>query len=458
MIKSVMRPYRRVEALLLGAVFLLAALGLSLVSAARALGAGQPPLADIPRDLLPLLAGALAFAGLHLLLWFRGVRSDQLLLPLVAAIFSLGLIMIWRLLGADGVWQQVLRGFLPGMLLAIALTLRPALLDYVRRWALWISLAGLALALVTALFGVMDETGARLALKIGPLPAIQTSEIIKLVLVIFLAWFIEREGEAVEGRARVLFGFLRVPALRYFLPGILFVTLATLALVKMSDFGAVLILAVIFVAMLYAGFETRVFATIAAIGLALSLLVGLVLAVAWEVPAHIQYRWLAFRDPWSQAEIVINGVPTGTTIADGPGYQIQQAIYATIAGGLTGTGLGFGSPNFIPLAATDFIFAALLEEMGAMVGMALLAFYTILLLRIFRGALLLPRVLLFERLLLTGIGIHFFTQVLIMVGGTLNVLPVTGVTLPFLSLGGSALLVNLLEIGLVLAAVQRLEV
>lgn len=458
MIKTPLRAYRRVEALLLGVVLLLATLGFSLVSGARSLDAGQPVLAGIPLDLLPLLAVALPYAGLHLLLWLRGVRSDQLLLPLVAAVFSLGLTMIWRLRGVDGYWQQVLRGFLPGMLLVAVLVFRPALLDYVRRWALWVSLAGLVLAVITALFGVMDETGARLALKIGPLPPIQTSEIIKLVLVIFLAWYIEREGEAVEGRARVLFGFLRVPALRYFLPGILFVTLATLALVKMSDFGAVLILAVIFVAMLYAGFETRVFATIAAIGLALSLLVGLVLSFTWEVPVHIQYRWLAFRDPWSQAEIFINGAPTGTTIADGPGYQIQQAIYATIAGGLTGTGLGFGSPNFIPLAATDFIFAALLEEMGAMVGMALLAFYTILLLRIFRGALLLPRVLLFERLLLTGIGIHFFTQVLIMVGGTLNVLPVTGVTLPFLSLGGSALLVNLLEIGLVLAAVQRLEV
>jgi cell division protein FtsW (lipid II flippase) len=113
------------------------------------------------------------------------------------------------------------------------------------------------LPIATAIFGVVDETGARLALKVGPLPPIQTSEMIKFALVIFLAWFIDREGEQVEGRARVVLGWLRLPAIRYFIPGILFVSMATLALVQMSDFGAVLILGFLFAAMLYAGFETR---------------------------------------------------------------------------------------------------------------------------------------------------------------------------------------------------------
>jgi cell division protein FtsW (lipid II flippase) len=190
----------------------------------------------------------------------------------------------------------------------------------------------------------------------------------------------------------------------------------------------------------------------------MALLVGLVLFFTWEIPTVIQHRFIAFVDPWSTAEIIIDGRPTGITIAEGPGYQIQQAIYAVVAGGLTGTGLGFGSPGYVPLASSDFIFAAIMEELGAVIGIAILVLFIILLLRILRIAMMLPRGQVFERLLLIGIGIHLFTQVFVMVGGTLNVIPLTGVTIPFLSQGGAALMINLMEIGIVLAVAQRLEV
>ncbi len=155
--------------------------------------------------------------------------------------------------------------------------------------------------------------------------------------------------------------------------------------------------------------------------------------------------------------MMVNGQPSGVSIAEGPGYQIQQAIYAVIAGGISGSGLGFGSPGYVPLAHSDFILAAVVEELGAVIGVAVLFLFAVLLLRIFRAVLQLPPGQVFERLLLVGIGIHLFTQVFIMAGGTLNLLPVTGVTIPFLSLGGTALLTNLLEIGLVLALVRRQE-
>lgn len=334
---------------------------------------------------------------------------------------------------------------------------RPRLVERLRRWAIPVSLIGLALPIATAIFGVVDETGARLALKLGPLPAIQTSEIIKVALLIFLAWYIEGQGEEAEGRARPVFGWLRLPNVRYFIPGALFAAMGTLALVQMSDFGAVLILGGLFIGMLYAGFDTRIFITITAIGVGLALLSGVILAFTWEVPTIIQYRFLAYRDPWSEAMIVVDGQPTGITISQGPGYQIQQAIYATIAGGITGRGLGFGSPEYIPLAHSDFIFAAILEELGAVTGIAMLVLFAVLILRIFRIAALLPTGQVFERLLLVGIGIHFFTQVFVMVGGTLNLMPMTGVTIPFVSQGGMALLVNMAELGIVLALAQRVE-
>jgi cell division protein FtsW (lipid II flippase) len=193
------------------------------------------------------------------------------------------------------------------------------------------------------------------------------------------------------------------------------------------------------------------------LGLALAVLAGAVLSVAWEVPTVIRYRFIAFVDPWSEAPLLLDGEPTGITVADGPGYQIQQSIYATIAGGLTGTGLGLGSPSYVPLAHSDFIFAAVLEEMGAMIGLPVLILFAVVLLRLLRLAAILPAVQNFERLALVGIGIHLFTQVFVMVGGTLNLIPLTGVTIPFMSQGGAALMVNLAEIGIALGLAARLE-
>ena len=448
---------RLVEATALILIVVIAGLGFLSVTAAAQVRQGLNPRPTVLAALLPamLLAGLLV--GFHFFLRWRRLHSEQILWPTVSLLLVVGAIMLWRLRGADGLAQQWLRGLLPGLLLAGLLVARPRWIETVRRAAPIVGMIGLLLPIATALFGVVDETGARLALKLGPLPAVQTSELIKLAMIIYLAAFIEEQGRAAEGRAQPILGWLRVPAMRYFMPGVLFVAVATLALVGMSDYGAVLILALIFSAMLYVGFETRIFVTVALIGLGLVLLAALVLSAAWEVPAVIRYRFLAFLDPWSPDMITLNGEPTGITIAEGPGYQIQQALYAVIAGGVLGRGLGFGTPDYVPLAHSDFILAAVVEEFGAIIGVPVLFLFAVLLLRIFRLVALLPPGQSFERLLLVGLGAHLFAQVLVMAGGTLNLLPVTGVTIPFLSQGGMALVVNLAEVGIVLALARRLE-
>ena len=401
-----------------------------------------------------LVVGGLLFV--HALLIRVAGKQEQFIWPITGLLVSIGLILIWRLRGPDAIWQQLIRGWIPGLVLIIILIARPTIIEQVRRrWAFYIGGFGLLLILLTAFLGAPDESGARLSLKIGPLPAIQTTEFVKLSLIIFLAWYIERVGEAAEGRARV-FGWLRLPALKYFIPGLLFVFLATLALVKMSDYGAVSILAGLFVVMFYTGFQSRTFLTTALIGLGLSLIAGVFLALFWEPPATIQERVLAFRDPWSTEEVVINGQSTGITISEGPGYQTQQSIYAIIAGGISGTGLGYGTPYYVPLAHSDYIFAAVVEEMGMAVGLAILAFFAILFLRMLRLAVVLPSGHVFERLLIVGITVHLVFQIAIMIGGTINLIPPTGVTVPFLSQGGAALLVNLMEVGLVMALASRL--
>ena len=448
---------RRVEFALLLLVILAGFLGFALVTAAGQVRAGLDPAPALPEAMLPPAVVAVTLLGLHLLLRQRGSDAEQLLLPIVGLLVVIGLTLIWRLRPPDAVWQQLTRGWLPGVVVAAVLILRADLVERLRRdWPALISFTGLGLLLLTAAFGVVDETGARLSLRLGPLPAIQTSELIKLALIVFLAWYIESEGERAEARARSL-GWMRLPALKYLFPGVLYVSIATLALVRMSDFGAILILGVLFLTMLYAGFEARLFWPMLAIGAGLTLLMVWVLANTWSVPDVMQARWAAFQNPWSQAPLLVDGQPTGLTIAEGPGYQIQQAIYAFIAGGATGTGLGFGSPNNVPLAHSDMIFAAVGEELGALGALAVLTLFGVLLLRTLRLGFTLPRAQVFERLLVVGIGMHLFTQMFIMVGGTLNLLPLTGITVPFLSQGGVALLVNLLEIALVLTLAQRAE-
>ncbi len=451
MLRRLKITWRFYEALLLFIIFLAGGVGFVSVAVAGAYRQGTDPQPTIVPAIIPVIIIALCFAIPHFALSLRKIAFDQLILPVTALLFMIGVTMVWRLRGSEGVIQQITRGLAPGVIISTALIAWPPLIELVRRYAVPIGLIGLGLLFLTGLIGVQDETGARLALKLGPLPSIQTSEIIKIALIIFMAWYIEREGRAAEGRA-MNFLWFRLPSLRYIAPAALFVGAATLALVAMSDMGAVPILGALFVAMLFAGFETRIFFTITILGLVMALFVGAILSQTWHIPSTIQYRYLAFQNPWSTQMM-----PSGYTIAEGPGYQIQQSLYAVIAGGVTGAGLGLGTPTFIPLAHSDFIMAAIIEEMGSAVGIALLVLYAILVLRIFRIVLLLPHGQVFERLLLIGIGVHLFTQAFIMAGGTFDLFPMTGVTLPFLSLGGVSLMVNVIEVGLVLAIMQRVE-
>jgi cell division protein FtsW (lipid II flippase) len=448
---------RPVESLLLFIVAALAFTGFVTAAAAMQFRQGAPILPVLPAAFLPPLVIVACFGCLHLALLYRGLTNEQLILPLVALLATVGCVMIWRLRPPEVVWQQISRGLLPGTVVMGLFILWPGLVERIRRdLPMTISLAGLFLLLATALFGQPDVTGARLSVKFGPLPAIQTSELIKLCLIIFLAWYIESEGKAAEGRARAFLGLFRLPSLSYILPGFLFVGIAVLGLVRMADFGAIMIIGPLFVGMFYVGFDGRIFLTISLIGFFFALIAAIFLALFWNAPPVIEHRMLAFWDPWSQAPLFYGEIDSGLTIAEGPGYQLQQAIYALLAGGLTGAGLGLGWPGFVPLAHSDFILAPIMEELGLAGTFALLTCFLLLLLRLLRLALLLPESLVFERLLLVGIVIHLGVQAFVMIGGTVNLLPMTGVTVPFLSQGGTALLVNLTEIGLALALAQRI--
>src|SRR6266849_4542529 len=150
---------RQTEALLLVAVFIAAWLGFLLTSLGAVIRYGQPLFATVLPALVPPILLALLFGGLHIVLRSRQAKMEQLLLPVVALLSAIGLVMIWRLRGGSGAYQQLLRGFLPGAAVIGAFILRPRWVEQIRRWTLPVSLLGLGLSLATAFFGVVDETG-----------------------------------------------------------------------------------------------------------------------------------------------------------------------------------------------------------------------------------------------------------------------------------------------------------
>jgi cell division protein FtsW len=160
-------------------------------------------------------------------------------------------------------------------------------------------------------------------------------------------------------------------------------------------------------------------------------------AGAWllnETVGVVQTRLAVWQDPWSDAQ--------------GAGYQPVQGLLAVGAGGVLGTGLGFGEPVAIPAVHTDFVYAAAAEELGLAGATGLLCLYLVLALRGFAVAVAARDI--FERLLAAGIALAFAVQTFIIVGGVLKVIPLTGVTLPFLSYGGTSLVVSAAAMGLLL--------
>ncbi len=209
--RAVARP---TEAALLILVTALAGLGFALATSAAQLEQGLSPLPALPAALLPPAVLALSLWMVHALLSRRGQTGEQLVLPIVGLLSAIGLVVIGRLQPAAIVWQQLLRGWLPGMLVMALLVVRPGIVERIRRdWPITISLIGLALLVATASFGQVDAAGKRLALRLGPLPPVQTSELIKLALIVFLAWYIDSQGARAEGRAQPM-AWLRWPPLR----------------------------------------------------------------------------------------------------------------------------------------------------------------------------------------------------------------------------------------------------
>lgn len=375
----------------------------------------------------PLLFAVLLIVA-HAALSVVRFKGDETLLPLVALLSGVSLLLLEYLNPAE---ERLQFGWLAlGLLLMMIVIVGLRDFAVLQRYKYTAAAAGIGLLVVTALFG-REINGARLWLGVGPFQ-FQPSELMKLLLVIFMAAYLEERRE-VLARADYRWATLKLSPWPYLVPLLLLWGLSLLLLLWQKDLGATVLMLGIALSMIYVatGRKTFVFAGV--------LLLAVNIALTYRLFGYVHQRIQVWLHPWA--------------LASGPSYQIVQALYAVAAGGASGTGLGRGHPGFIPFASTDFIFAAAAEQLGFAGMLALLAVYLTLVLKGLQIGVTQPTA--FGQLLGVGCSMVLALQCLVIVAGNLSLIPLTGITLPFVSYGGSSLAVNFLILGLLLRLSSR---
>lgn len=294
------------------------------------------------------------------------------------------------------------------------------------------ALLAVLLLVATGLFGTTIN-GARLWFTIAG-QTVQSTELIKLFLVVFLAGYLADEA-SVLASPRLRFGGRSYSALPYLLPllATLFIAIAALALLK--DLGSIALLLLLTIGALYV-----------ATGRLSFVVGGLLLLASTGV-----FGYFAFDHARVRIDVWLDPFAT----ADTSGYQTVQSLYAIQAGGVTGEGLGLGQPDTIPAATTDYIFDSIAEELGLAGALGVVLLYILLLFAGFRISLTMPDE--YGRLLIAIISLLIATQAAVIIAGNLRIIPTTGITLPFVSYGGSSLIVNFVLLGLVLGISNRVR-
>jgi len=416
------------------------------LGATRLLRAAQLNGDQAPADLVVLAAPGLLtiyILGLflvHAAFVLAGRRTDQILLPTMGLLGGIGLLLMVRLpqdlAGRfGGLAQTQLLWLVIGLVIVAALGVAVRNDVWLRRYKYTWAAVGVALLLLTFVFG-QDINGARLSVTIGPFSG-QPSELLKVILVVFLAGYLsENRPLLVEESTKV--GPINLPPLPYLAPMAAMWAIALGIVIVQRDLGAALLFFAVFLLLLYVSTARFSFVVL---GLA-AFVIGA--GLLYFVFDHVRTRIDIWVDPFADA--------TGT------GFQIVQALHAFARGGLIGTGLGAGLPNIagrppIPALHTDFPFAALGEELGLVGILAVLGLYLVLVERGLRIASAAQDE--FRAILAAGLSLVIGVQAFIIAAGNLKLIPLTGITLPFVSYGGSSLLANAVIVGLLIALSER---
>jgi len=297
--------------------------------------------------------------------------------------------------------------------------------DYLKRYTYTAGVAAIAVLVATGLFG-RTINGARLWVDVAG-QTIQTTELIKLLLLFFLAGYLAERG-SVLASPRLKFAGRTYSSLPYLVPLLAMLVAAIGALALLKDLGSIALLVLLAVGMLYLATGRLRF-----VGWGVALL-GLTALAGYVAFDHAQIRIDTWLDP--------NADPGGS------GYQTMQATYAIQAGGITGEGMGLGLPETIPAAPTDYVFSAIAEELGLAGAAGVLLLYLLLLFSGLRAALDARDS--YARMLSSGASLLIGIQATVIIAGNLRLIPTTGITLPFVSYGGSSLVVNFAIVGLLI--------
>jgi cell division protein FtsW (lipid II flippase) len=372
---------------------------------------------------------AALWAVAHLVVRRFASYADPLLLPAVALLSGLGLAVIHRLdLASEQIDSTVTREDAPVQLLwaTVGIALFVAVLVVVRdhrvlaRYAYTLALVGLILlALPAALPGALSEVnGAKIWIRVAGF-SIQPGEFAKIGLIIFFAAYLVNKRDVLALASRRVIG-LELPRGRDLGPVLVAWILSILVLVFERDLGSSLLLFGIFVVMLYVATERSSWLVIG-----LGLFAGGAF-FAYQVFGHVQTRVDVWLDPFAYR--------------DEGGYQMVQSLFGLGTGGLFGAGLGGGRPDQVPVAKSDFIAAAIGEELGLFGLVAVIVLYLILVERGLRTSLVVRDA--FGKLLAAGLAFAVAWQVFVVLGGVTGLLPLTGLTTPFVAYGGSSLVAN----------------
>lgn len=406
-------------------LLILAALLLSVTLANLELSQGNA----LTTDVLWLIGGFIVvFSAAHIALCIFAPHADQIILPVASALNGLGLVMIYRLDIAKGTSmanRQI-------MWTLVAIVLLIAVLALVRdhrrltRYSYLLGLIGLFLLALPLVWPSAINADARIWITIGPF-SLQPGEFSKILLLLFFAQLLVNKRALFNIAGRRFLG-LEFPRLRDLAPILAVWAVAMLIMAISNDFGPALLL-----------FSTVLGMMFLATGRTSWLIIGLGLVTigafaVYQVSAKIQERVINFQDPVANY--------------DSTGYQLSQALFGMSWGGITGTGLGQGHPEIVPVAHSDFILAAIGEELGLIGLAAILVLFALLVSRGFRTAMTVRDS--YGKLVAAGLALTIAIQIFVVTAGNTALMPMTGLTTPFMSAGGSSLMANYILLGLIL--------
>ncbi len=377
------------------------------------------------------------FIVLHLVVRFVLPQADPFLLPLTALLAAVGLTEIFRIKPSlaltQGQWLLVGAGL---FVLTVLIVRDHMKLD---RYRYLIGAVGLALLVVTIVLGT-TVNGSKLWIHAFGF-SIQPSEFAKLAIVVFLAGYLNDKKVLLSVPTHHVLG-VPLPAAKYFGPLLVMWVLSLAMLVFMKDFGMALLFMSIFVALMYMATSRIVYVVLG------GGLFAAAAAISVAIVPHVNERFSVWLDPWPHA---------ATT-----GYQLLQSLFTIADGGILGAGFGRGYLLYVnhqpvvPELQTDFIFSAIANEMGLIGAVGIILLFLLFMWRGFRIAVWAPDG--FSKLLAAGLAMAFGLQTFIILGGVTRLIPLTGITLPFVSYGGSSITANLMLVALLLMVSHRTNV